>query len=62
MRTHEHARSPTRACVGTQHHAAPPAAAPPPQLAFYPPTPPSYAVRPHADGTGQLYIAPLERG
>ncbi|GBF97745.1 hypothetical protein Rsub_10909 [Raphidocelis subcapitata] len=32
------------------------------KLAFYPPTPPSYAVRPHADGSGQLYIAPLERG
>lgn len=32
------------------------------QLAFYPPTPPSYDVRAHSDGSGQLFIQPLERG
>jgi hypothetical protein len=29
------------------------------RLAFFPPTPSTYAVREHEDGTGELYIQPL---
>lgn len=32
------------------------------KLAFYPPTPSSYAILTHNDGTGQLYVQPRERG
>lgn len=32
------------------------------KLAFFPPSPPSYAIREHDDGTGEFYVQPLERG
>jgi hypothetical protein len=31
------------------------------KLAFFPPTPPSYVVEEHKDGTGELYIQPVDR-
>jgi len=31
------------------------------KLAFFPPTPPSYTVEEHQDGTGELYIQPVDR-
>ncbi|KAF8064605.1 abhd17c [Scenedesmus sp. PABB004] len=31
------------------------------RLAFFPPDPPSYSVQEHRDGSGQLYIQPLDR-
>ena len=30
-------------------------------LAFFPPSPPSYTIKEHQDGTGELYIEPEDR-